>query len=192
MNELERILRALDERELARAVGKKHDDARSRYPLGNPAINDYADFERIIGDYYAYHFSACVGAGAKLPDYEAKQRAKQILEEEYRQQGQSINHACEDAMHGVNGGIRRVVDLLCEALKRENQANYIEQIFDTYVAPNSFDQKLELIRQLIQRFATILPRSVVEGRPEQYAHNYKQLVRAINEGLRRVARESLR
>lgn len=192
MNELECILRALDERELTLAVGKKHDETRMRYPLASLTVSGYAEFERAIGDYYAYHFSVCVASGAKLPEYEAKQRAKQLIEEEYRRHGQSTNQACADAMDGVNGGMRRILDIICDGLKRESQGNYVEQIFDTYVAPNSFDDQVEIIGQLMQRFSTILPRSVVEGRPEKYAHNYKQFVRVINDALRNVARESRR
>lgn len=192
MNELDRILRALDERELAIAVGRKHDDARLRYSLRSLSVESYSEFERIIGDYYAYHFAACVGSGARLPDFEARQRAKRLIEDEYRQQGQSLNQACDDAIEGMNGGMRRLLDIICDGLKRESQANYIEQIFDTYVAPNRFEDKVTIISQVMRQFGNILPRSVLDKRPEEHAHNYKGLVRVINDSLRRVAKETRR
>lgn len=192
MNELDHILRALDERELALAVGKQHDEARLRYTLSSITVEDFAAFERLIGDYYAYHFSSCVAPGAQLPEFEARQRAKELLERSVRDQGGTLASLCADAIDGRDGGTRRVLDLICDGLKHESQSRYIESVFDRFVAPTSFDEKVEIIRQLMQKFANILPRSMNTSRPEQYAHDYKQFVRAFADALRNVARAARR
>ncbi len=193
MNELEQILRALDERELNLAVGRKHDEVRMRYPLQRVTVEDFREFEQIIGDYYAHHFGACVAPGARLPPHEAQARAKQLIEDEYRRtRGQTLNNACDDAMEGREGGMRKLLDILCDGLKRESEANYAAGVFDRFVVPNRFADKVELIRQLIGRFSGILPASVVHGQPEEFAHDYKDFVRVILDSMRSTARVARR
>lgn len=192
MNELQQILRGLNERELALAVSKKHDDARGEYSIRGVTVGSYSDFERVIADYYAYHFSTCIAPGAKLPAFEAKQRAKELLAEEYRRHGLTVHNACEDAISGVNGGLRHILDLICDGLKRESEYRYAEQLFDTYVEANGFEGKVEIIRQLLAHYPTILSDTVNPRRPEAQANDYKLLVRAILDARREVGKAARR
>ena len=75
MSTAQQIMHALSEVEIAQAVGKRHDDARLRYPVSGP-VSDFAGFERAIGEYFAYHFSTCIVDGARMPLFEAQERAK--------------------------------------------------------------------------------------------------------------------
>lgn len=178
------IFDALDERTIAREIGIPHDEARMRYPLASNTVRDFREFEHIDGDYVNYHYARCISPGGRLSQVDARGRAKEIIEREYRRRRGDLISAYNDAHDGTNGGMRVVLDVIAEALKAEAVERYVRDVFDRYVAPNDFEAKVELIREFILRCGHYLSSSIQASRPERYAHNYQELVREYVEGLR--------
>jgi len=181
------LLSTLDEREIARQVAVPHDTARLNYQLRSNTVTDFDQFENIIADYYNYHHTKCVSNGGRLSSGEASGRAKELLEKEYRKKNGDIVSAYNDAQDGTNGGMRTVLDVICDGIKAEVVERYIRYIFDCHVAPNSWDQKVDIIRQFIAHAGPYLSSSIVAGQPERYAQNYSELVRSYTEGLRQTS-----
>ena len=181
------LLNELDEREMAQRVGLLHDEARMRYPLHSNTVYDFNEFSRAIAEYYDYHFTACVSRGGRLSLSEAAGRAKELLEKEYRRRQGDIISAFNDAHDGTNGGMRVVLDTLAEGLKTDSVERYIRDAFDRHVAPNSWEDKVEIIRQFISHCGPVLSPSVRTDQPERYAHNYQELIRAFVDGLKRAS-----
>ena len=69
---------------MAQRVGLRHDEARLCYALDANTVANFDAFSDTIGDYYSYHFSACVANGGALSRTEAAGHAKEILERQYR------------------------------------------------------------------------------------------------------------
>jgi hypothetical protein len=178
------LLSALDERTIAQRVGIPHDDVRIRYHLASNTVGDFDEFSAIIADYYNYHFTHCVSNGGKLPPADAYGRAKELIEAAHRRRRGDIVSAFNDAHDGTNGGMRVVLDMIAEGLKAEGVERYTQSVFDRHVTPNSWEQKVDMIRQFISHYGRVLPSSVVAGQPERYAHNYTELIRSFVEGLR--------
>ena len=82
-----------------------------------------------------------------MPTSEAYGRAKELLEREYRKRNGDIVSAFNDACDGTNGGLRAVLDAIADGLKAEVIERYITDVFDRYVAPNSWESKVDIIRQ---------------------------------------------
>jgi hypothetical protein len=61
--------------------------------------------------------------------------------------------------------------------------HYATAQFDSRVAPNDFEAKVEIIRQFIVRFGAQLGSSVHANRPERYAHDYRPLIESYIQGL---------
>ena len=181
------MLAALDEREIARQIGTHHDEARIRYYLPANTVRNFPEFKDVITDYYNYHHTTCVSRGGSLALSEAYGRAKELLEREYRKKHGDIVSAYNDAHDGTNGGMRVVLDTLAEGLKAEAIELYITDVFDRHVAPNSWDQKVDMIRQFISYCGNILSSSVVASQPERYAHDYSGLIRSYVEGLQQTS-----
>jgi len=181
------LLSALDERVMAQQIGIRHDEARMRYPLRTNTVRNFDEFSDIIADYYNYHFSGCLSGGGGLPRAEAAGRAKEILEKEYRKKGGDIVSAFNDAHDGTNGGMRLVLDTIAEALKEESLERHIRETFDRCVAPNIWEDKVEIIRQFIVRRGGLLASSIHEDQPERYAQNYQELIRSYVESLRNTS-----
>jgi len=177
------LVYALQEPTIAREVSIPHDEARASYPLSSNTVSDFRGFEDRLAHYYSYHDALCVGRGGRLSRAEALGRAKEILEREYRRRRSDIVGAFADARDGTNNGLRGVLDVLADGIKADSVRHYITQQFDSRVAPNDFEAKVELIRQFIARFGAQLAGSIQAGRPERYAQDYKTLVEAYVQGL---------
>lgn len=181
------LLQALEERTIARRIAIPHDEARMRYPLRSNTVGSFSEFSDIIGDYYNYHFTSCVSSGGTLSRSEATGRAKEILEKEYRRNGGDIVSAFNDAHDGTNGGLRVVLDKVADGLKAESVERYIREVFDRQVAPNSWEAKVEIIRQFIAQCGANLASSIRADQPERYAQNFQELIRSYVEALKRTS-----
>jgi len=187
MVSLDYLLEMLDEQGIARNVSIPHDEARMRYSLRKNTVSNFEEFTGVITDYYNHHVSQCVMHGGYLSRTEAAGRAKQILEQEYRRQGGTIVTAFNDARDGTNGGLRIVLDRIAESLKTESVERYIRDAFDRYVTPNSWDQKVDIMRQFIARFGHLLSSSIRANQPERYAQNYEELIRSYVDSLKKTS-----
>lgn len=187
MGTLEDLLSMTDELAIARNVSIAHDEARMQYSLRKNTVSNYAEFAEEITDYYNHHVSRCVLHGGYLSRTEAAGRVKQALEQDYRRQGGNLMTAFNDAHDGTNGGLRVVLDRIAESLKAESVERYIREAFDRYVIPNSWEQKVDIMRQFITRFGHLLSSSIRADQPERYAFNYEELIRSYMDSLKRTS-----
>jgi hypothetical protein len=181
------LLAHLDERTIAQRVAIPHDEARVQSHLSSNTVADYDEFIDKITQYCSYHYSRCISRGGNLARRDAYGKAKQMLEKEYRRRNGDIVSAFNDAHDGTNGGMRVVLDTIAEGLKAEAVERYITDVFDRHVAPNSWEQKVDMIRQFISQFSNVLSSSIVATQPERYAQNYSELIRAYVDGLRQTS-----
>lgn len=187
MGSLENLLAMIDELGIARNVSVPHDEARMQYSLRKNTVSNFGEFTEVISDYYSHHVSRCILHGGYVSRTEASGRAKEILEQEYKRQGGNIVTAFNDAHDGTNGGLRVVLDRIAESLKTESVVRYIRETFDRYVEPNSWEQKVDIMRQFIARFGHLLSSSIRAGQPERYAQNYEELIRSYVDSLKRTS-----
>jgi hypothetical protein len=187
MGSIESLLAAMDELTIARNVGIPHDEARMNYSPGRNTVESFDDFADVIADYYNYHFSRCVVHGGYLSRAQASGLAKKILEQEYRRRGGDIVSAYNDAHDGTNGGLRAILDRIAEQLKAESVELYTRDAFDRHVAPSSWEQRVDIIRQFIARFGHHFSSSIQADQPERYAKNFEELIREYVDSLRRTS-----
>jgi hypothetical protein len=188
MVSIEALLEELEERMIAKKVGIPNDNARISFALKKNTVDDFDEFSRIIGDYYAHHFTKCVSRGGGLSKSEASGRAKEILEREYRDRHRGdLVTAFNDAHDGTNGGLRVILDIIAENSKAESVERYIRDVFDRHVTPNSWDKKVEIVRQFINKTSVDIGSSINKNQPERYAQNYQELIRSYLNGLQRTS-----
>jgi hypothetical protein len=181
------LLSDLNERTIAQCIGIKHDEARMRYQLNSNTVADYHEFHDHIADYYNHHYTNCICSGGTLPASVAYGHAKELLEKEYRKRRGNIVSAFNDAHDGTNSGLRGVLDAIAEGLKAESVERYISDAFDRHVTPNSWEQKVDIIRQFIGHCGPYLASSINASQPERYAHDYSELIRSYVEGLKQTS-----
>jgi hypothetical protein len=182
-----RLLEALDERTIVQKVGLAHDEARLRYLLKSNTVVDFQEFTDRITDYYSYHYSACIAKGATLSHDQAAGRAKELLEKEYRRQNGTILTVFYNAQEGTAGGMRSILDQIAEGLKKESVEHYIREQFDRYVAPNAWEDKVQLIREFLDQCGSHLSRSLTAESPERYAHDFQPIIRSYISALQQTS-----
>jgi hypothetical protein len=187
MVSIEALLEELEERMIAKKVGIPNDEARISFALKKNTVDNFDEFSRIIGDYYNHHFTQCVSRGGSLSTSEATGRAKEILEREYRRRAGDVVTAFNDAHDGTNGGLRVALDTIAESIKAESVERYIRDVFDRHVTPNSWDKKVEIVRQFINQNRAVFGSSINQDQPERYAQNYQELIRSYVNGLQRTS-----
>lgn len=187
MPNIDDLVYALQETTVAQHVALAHDEARARYRLNRNTVPNWEAFQDVIADYYSYHYGACVAPGARLSRTEALGQAKELLEREYRRRRSDITGALSDAMDGTGGGLRVVLDTLAEGLKAMSVERYVQDQFDRRIAPNDYEAKVDIIRQFISRFGAQLGATIQQSRPERYAQNYQDLIRAYVNGLQQTS-----
>lgn len=181
------LMTELDERTVASRIGIPHDEARMRYALHTNTVSSFGQFEDVIADYYNYQFSNCVANGGSLSRAEAAGRAKQLLEQEYRRHGGDIVSAFNDARDGTNGGMRMILDRLAEGMKADSVKTHMRDVFDRNVAPNSWEDKVEIIRQFLSRCPVDMRSDLREDQPERYAQNYEELIQSYVTALQKTS-----
>ena len=181
------LLADLDERRIAQRVGIAHDEARMRFTLESNTVEDFSQFRGIVSGYYNYHYTTCVSRGGSLSLSEAYGAVKELLERDYRKVRGNIVSAFNDAHDGTNGGLRVVLDKIAEALKTTGVERYVTDVFDRHVEPNSWEQRVEIIRQFIAQCGPYLASSIRASEPERYAHDFSELIRSYVDGLQQTS-----
>lgn len=186
MTNIKLLLDALDERTIARKIGILHDETRMAYALQSNTVRDFRAFEDVLGDYFNHHFSAA-SQGGRLSRDEAIARAKEMIERAYQRRNGNVVTAFNDAQDGTNGGLRKILDVLADGLKTEAIERYVRQTFDRYVMPNSWEDKVELLRQFLDQCGVNLSPSIRRDQPERYAHDYVLLVRSYANAIQQTS-----
>ncbi|MBT62927.1 MAG: hypothetical protein CML13_06910 [Puniceicoccaceae bacterium] len=181
MTTIEQIKRQLAPRAMADEVTNPHDDARLSYRVESNTVEDMATFLVLIGDYLNHHYEHALGAS--FPELHAQEMAKEIIERSLRRNGGNLISAYHNANTGLNGGVRKVLDTIADDIREEGLRRYINNVLDTYVNPVSFEEKVEIVRELI---AVLRIDTVDAENPARYASDYKRLTEIYLENLRRT------
>ena len=189
MSRSQNLMVALGERRRAEQVGRIHDRARMAYSLGSNTVRNWRELEDVFADYTQFHYARCVAHGGSLSRYEAASRAKEIIENDYRRRGLDLNAAANDAMEGTNNGVRGQLDLIANWFKEEGTRRYIRHVFDQFVTPNSWSEKVQIMTELLSHLGAYLSSSIDVNDPARYAANYHDLIEALREALGRVGRD---
>jgi len=187
MRNINILFKELDDINIARKVGNQHDNARIKFKIYSNIVKNYDEFCWITGDYVRHHNSECISKGGNMSQAEAVGLGREIIDQEYRRKGSDFMGAYTDAHDGINGGLKAVLDVLSEGLKAISVDRFIRHTFDRYVAPNSWEQKVAIIREFIDRCGTQLSSSIQADKPERYAASYYELIRNYVEGMRRTS-----
>ena len=186
MAAIDTLLTSLDERTIAKKIAIPHDEARMRYNLARNTAASFDEFSDTIAEYYNHHYTSCVSHGGRLSSSEAYARAKQLIEQAYRRRGGDIASAFNDCHDGTNGGMRAILDIIADGIKAEVIERYITDMFDRHVAPNSWNQQVEIIRQFMQVCGPAFSSSM-KLQPEAYARDYSRLIRSYVEALQQTS-----
>jgi len=181
------LARALDQQTIADKVTSPHDAARAGYPVECNRTATFEEFIEAVTRYYIYHYEKCVAPGARLDAGQARSKVKQLLESRlHRGEGDILTYFAR-ARDGLEGGLRVVLDTIAEALRAQAVADYVRDVFDRHVGPQSWEDKVELLRQFMKANRYHLPTTIHADQPERYAAEYYSLVNDFLHSIERGA-----
>ena len=187
MAKINNMVRALEDRNIAQLVGIPHDTARMKFQTRSNTVKNMGEYRQIVRSYVKHHHSECISSGGSMSNSEAEGIAREILEQEFRRRGGDYITGYNMAQEGVDGGLKAVLDIIAEGLKAMSVERFIRHTFDNYVAPNAWDQKVEIIREFIAHYGAHLSSSIDVNNPERYASDYYELIRNYTEAMRRTS-----
>ena len=187
MSKSKMLREALDEQVIADRIAFPHDDARRKYLVVPYKARDSADFERIIGDYYAYHHGACISHGGRMPEFHAVQAAKRIIENAYRRRNQTIVNAMADGKDGRNGAMPQILNLVADGLKNEAIEAYVAETIDRAVTADSFAEKKAFVEEVLADWGHLLPERIRRRKAEELAADYRELISSLTDVVREAA-----
>lgn len=192
MNRFTSMMRELDRRVIAQRVEIPHAEARSSFRLERVTVGSFSEFKRTIGDFYAHVHATCIANGGRLTREHAEGQAETLLEREYRRRNSDIVGAYRDAHDGTNGTMTQIITILSDGIKYEAVQLYVRDVFERYVEPSSWTDKVEIIRQFIAVEGNQLGSNIDPATPERYAANFQPLIQSHVDGLRRTSETAAR
>ena len=186
MANIQNLINRIDETALSR-IGLPHDEARIKYRLNKNTVNSFEEFTNIIGDYCNHHYQTCISNGGRLSSHEAMSKAKELLEQHYRQENGDLVSAFNDCRDGTNSGLRGILDIIADQLKMKSINRYIRNVFDEIVAPNCWSDKVEIIRQFVNYYGFQFSTALDVNQIERYATNYRDLIQEYSQSLRQTS-----
>lgn len=191
MANLNRMLALLTEDNITNVVGMKHELARERYIVTRRTVASFQELEEEATRYTQYHLTATVG-GSAIPQYMVSSQSMNSIEHAFTNLG-GLSGAFEIASTGIRGGLRRIIDVLYEAMRREEERRYIEWVLRTFVDPLSFQDRTALMEQYLNRFRYNFPQGCRIPTALEMAGNYEsvimlhmEVINSIRMGIRRT------
>lgn len=175
MSALDKILGFLDPRTRAMLVSVKHDEARETFPLQKQTVDNEKEFRKVITDYYKWQFRAIV-PNAEVPDDFAGPFAWSLVEKAYGHKG-GMEAAFRAAKIGVDGGLSGVLNAIHMQMKKQQEEAYINHVLHSVIDSLDWNQRVELMREYLGRFAGHLSPATKPKSAEELAANWEELIK---------------
>lgn len=153
-----------------------HDVARETFGPGPIAVADFQEFATRVTEYVVHHHVA-VGDG-KPPASAAFGEAKRILTNYFTDDPfqEGYNVALLMGRSGSGGGMRTILNVLADQLKRQALHNHKEHVFHTHVDVLSSEENSRLARAYFARFGEIVKRFLPDFDEKTFASNVRAAV----------------
>lgn len=174
---LQSLLYALDQNTMARRISFPIDSARASYVMDSITINRYEDFNDAIVSYYVHLLLHTEGTLAPIDPITNAAEALSLLERTFTTKG-GFKAALAEARDGINGGLRLVLDMMTDQLKREEQEKHVNCLLKSAMDPMDWDTKVALMDELMLRLKQVLPPKIASQPPERFAGQYEIIVKA--------------
>lgn len=183
---LSMILKELDPENISYKVSRIHDAMRELYVVQRITVQNFEEFMEEITKFYQHQFSAVISGGhVDVPDWIASGFAREIVDKAFSRLG-GLEGAYMIASKGIEGGLRTVIDSIYKAIKEQQEEQYINHVLITYVDPLDWDDRIELMRQYLNRFGRSLPEGARIKSPEELAANYEEIIKLHMKALQSI------
>ncbi len=176
MGRYQDVMRHLHPKVIIEKVELPHDTARGKYSLNSSIAHSYLEFENIMINYLTHHMNEVFG-NSLPPDF-LLAKAKKFLEPIG-----GFKNAVYIGLSGTNGGMINILNNLSDGFKNEAKKAYFDYVIDAFIDPLSFQEVVEVMRELKDKISNYSPQSFAYIEPEAMAANYEEILWSYIESL---------
>ena len=162
---------------LATKFGIQIDSARATYVIDSVIVKSYDGFYDSTISFFVHLIRHTRNLSDPVDMKVVGAEAFELLEKAFSREG-GVQAAYAEALCGLRGGMKLVIDQITEAFKKEEQYKYVNFVFKAALDPLDWDGKVALMGELLKRLKNHLPSEIVSQPPERYARYYETILRA--------------
>ena len=108
-----------------------------------------------------------------------------LLERAFRDKG-GVDGAQAEARHGINGGMRFILDVMTEQYKAEQQTKRVSRVFKAALDPLDWNARVQFMATFLERLGPHLPPEILAQPPARFARHYEPILKTYVQSLDRV------
>ena len=182
---VETVIQAISAETLAQEIGLPIDAARAAYTMDSVVVESHDVFHRMVPAFYLHLLRHLESAPLSTDDQEVATEALALLERAFRDRG-GVDGAQAEARHGINGGMRFILDVMTEQYKTEQQAKRVSRVLKAALDPLGWDARVRFMAAFLERLAPHLPLEIRAQPPARFARHYEPILKTYVRSLDRV------
>ena len=185
MEKLESILTILINSDVPDIISKKIEIAIKDFEASPTKIAHHQEFNYQIAEYIRWIYRKGLIIPISLNDRQAFSEAVNLLDSYFDSLGTGGYEAAYlDAIDEMGKGIGIIRQEIAEIIKTIEISRWVDSLFFTIIDPLDKQQRLEVIKALLEKYAGDLPENIKKGNPAQFANYYRQFLELAASGER--------
>ncbi len=156
-------------------ITQKLDEARGSYVIEKNSCLDNEKFIDEIQSYYRHILTKIYAREQPILEeqlgIESIDILKQTFPEDYELKETTLR-----GLKGIDGGLRKILDSICEYIKKDHKEKYIRGVIYSTISPLDYSLKKNLIEAIMNRERENLDPDLRDLNPEQYVENYIEIL----------------
>ena len=154
------------------------DQARISYLPKSILVNDGFEFNEAITSFYIHILRYIQSPEGHMKKSAATAEAVALIAKTFRDTG-GYEAALAECKYGINGGLRYVLDMMTNNLKKEKYEKYRDMVLKESIDPLNWDVKIKMAAACKNRYGQYLPIDYRNMEAEQLAHHLERAIRHI-------------
>lgn len=174
---LEIVLAEIEREHLTSIICLPIDAARASFLLDRVTVDSSPHVLEVITCFYI-HLLQYTNSTAGSPGFEqAGPEAHALMERTFARSGGAAA-AIAEAISGIQGGLRFVLDQMTEQFKKERQEAHVQYVIANAIDALDWDAKVGFVKEFFRHHPDVVPAELASQSPERFAGNYELIVRA--------------
>jgi hypothetical protein len=174
---LEIVLAEIEKEHLTSIICLPIDAARASFLLDRVTVDNSQQALDVITSFYIHLLEYTNGTAGSPGIDQAGPDAHALMDRTFARGGGAAA-ATAEAISGVQGGLRFVLDQMTEQFKRERQEAHVQHVIATAIDALDWDAKVGFVKEFLRRHPDVVPAELASEPPERFAKNYELIVRA--------------
>ena len=175
---IKNIIVEMSEENLTNKIGSELDQARVSYIQKSILVNDGSEFNEVITSFYIHMLRYIQSPEGHMKKSAAAAEAVALISKTFHDTG-GYEAALAECKYGINGGLRYVLDMMTNYLKKEKYEKYKDMVLKESIDPLDWDMKVKMAAACKNRYGHYLPIDYRNMEAEQLAHHLERAIRLI-------------